>query len=113
MNRDQRLKSLAGFGKFAKGFINEVWVVTSDNLTKCTLKSVNDNGLCTVILPSGKTKQYRKTRAYVSKTMAQLRFVRDTDKFFSPKTSKFRGFNIERIRVIRNEIADDEPAWFI
>lgn len=113
--RDTRLKSLAGFGKniAAKGL--RVYVVTIDNLVEWRVKSVSKDGkYCTVINDLGKTKKYRKTRVYLMKTMAQLRFVRDTDKYFKPISEKFNpSINEDRIVSIRRKISVDEPAWFV
>lgn len=115
MLREQRLKSLAGYGKVAEPKGITVWVPTIDNLVKWKLKSIHKDGrYCTVINDLGGTRKYRKTRVYLNEQMAQLRFVRDTDKYFQPISEKFKpSLNKVRIIEIRKEISDIEPAWFI
>ena len=114
MTRETRLKSLAGFGpNTVSSFFNTVWVVTMDNLVECKVTSFPEKGYCYVLI-GDKKKKYRKTRVYVSKQMAQLRFIRDTDKYFKPMGFRFKpSINKERIVRIRNEISIDEPVWFI
>lgn len=114
MTREQRLKSLAGYGKTIEPKGITVWVSTIDNLVKWKIKSISNDGYCRVINENGKTKKYRKTRVYLNEQMAQLRFVRDTDKYFKPISEKFKpSLNKERIISIRRNISKIEPAWFI
>lgn len=113
MTKETRLKSLGGHRDKVDRTGADVWVVTIDNIQKCTLKKVYQNGYCLVQI-GDKSKKYRTTRVYLNELMAQLRFTRDTDKYFQPISEKFKpSLNIQRIISIRRNISNIEPAWFI